>query len=140
MQNWVVIRPRQNPIFLRAKPTSFYFPGAKRFHFLLLPWLICYALLATKVFAQDLDPKDVVISLEQALPIASAKAKAEFADLDDYILYSVHPRVLKGDPNGLHWEFVWKAKAFPHHKALIIRVYMKDGSTIAEREKLAEQH
>jgi len=82
----------------------------------------------------------VVTSLDQALPIASAKAKAEFADLDDYILYSVHPRVLKGDPNGLHWEFVWKAKAFPHHKALIIRVYMKDGSTIAEREKLAEQY
>ena len=82
----------------------------------------------------------MVTSLEQALPIASAKAKAEFADLDDYILYSVHPRVLKADPNGLHWEFVWKAKAFPHHKALIIRVYMKDGSTIAEREKLAEQY
>ena len=82
----------------------------------------------------------MVTSLDQALPIASAKAKAEFADLDDYILYSVHPRVLKGDPNGLHWEFVWKAKAFPHHKALIVRVYMKDGSTIAEREKLAEQY
>ena len=82
----------------------------------------------------------MVTSLEQALPIASAKAKAEFADLDDYILYSVHPRVLKAGPNGLHWEFVWKAKAFPHHKALIIRVYMKDGSTIAEREKLAEQY
>ena len=82
----------------------------------------------------------MVTSLEQALPLAIAKAKAEFADLDDYILYSVHPRVLKGDPNGLHWEFVWKAKAFPHHKALIIRVYMKDGSTIAEREKLAEQY
>ena len=82
----------------------------------------------------------MVTSLEQALTIASAKAKAEFADLDDYILYSVHPRVLKADPNGLHWEFVWKAKAFPHHKALIIRVYMKDGSTIAEREKLAEQY
>ena len=81
----------------------------------------------------------MVTSLDQALPIASAKAKAEFADLDDYILYSVHPRVLKADPNGLHWEFVWKAKAFPHHKALIIRVYMKDGSVIAER-KVAEQH
>ena len=82
----------------------------------------------------------MVTSLEQALTIASAKPKAEFADLDDYILYSVHPRVLKADPNGLHWEFVWKAKAFPHHKGLIVRVYMKDGSTIAEREKLAEQY
>ena len=82
----------------------------------------------------------MVTSLEQALPIAIAKAKAEFADLDDYILYSVHPRVLKADPNGLHWNFVWKAKAFPHRKALVVRVYMKDGSAIAEREKLAEQH
>ena len=81
----------------------------------------------------------MVTSLEQALPIAIAKAKAEFADLDDYILYSVHPRVLKADPNGLHWNFVWKAKAFPHRKALVVRVYMKDGSAIAEREQLAEQ-
>ena len=96
--------------------------------------------LATPVSAQDLDPKDVVISLEQALPIATTKAKAEFPDVDDFILYSVHPRVLKADSNGLHWEFVWKAKAFPHHKALIVRVYMKDGSTIVEREQAAEQH
>jgi len=125
---------------LRAKPTSFYFAGAKRFHFLLLPWLICYALLATTVFAQDLDPKDVITSLEQALPIAIAKAKAEFPDLDDYILYSVHPRVLKADPNGLHWEFVWKARAFPHHKALIVRVHMKDGLAVAEREKVVDPH
>jgi hypothetical protein len=48
--------------------------------------------------------------------------------------------VLKADPNGLHWEFVWKAKAFPHRKALIVRVYMKDGSAIAEREQVADQH
>lgn len=109
-------------------------------HFLSLSWLISCALLATTISAQDLDPKDVVTSLQQALPIAIAKAKTEFADLDDYILYSVHPRVLKADPNGLHWEFVWKAKAFPHHKALIVRVYMKDGSTIAEREPVAEQY
>lgn len=109
-------------------------------HFLSLSWLISCALLATTVSAQDLDPKDVVTSLEQALPIAIVKAKAEFADLDDYILYSVHPRVLKADPNGLHWEFVWKVKAFPHHKALIVRVYLKDGSTIAERERTAEQY
>ena len=80
----------------------------------------------------------MVTSLEQALPIAIAKAKAEFADLDDYILYSVHPRVLKADPNGLHWNFVWKAKAFPHRKTLVVRVYMKDGSAIAEREQVAE--
>lgn len=105
-----------------------------RLHFLSLSWLIVCVLLTTTISAQNLDPKDVVTSLEQALPIAIAKAKAEFADVDDYILYSVHPRVLKADPNGLHWEFVWKAKAFPHHKALIVRVYMKDGLAIAERE------
>ena len=111
-----------------------------RLHCLSLSLLTCYALLATGVSAQDLDPKDVVITLAQALPTAIAKAKAEFPDVDDYILYSVHPRVLKADPHGLHWEFVWKAKAFPHHKALIVRVYMKDGSALAERERVAEQY
>jgi hypothetical protein len=73
--------------------------------------MLC-AVSLTATFAQDLDPKDVGTSLEQALPIAIAKAKAEFTNLDDYILYSVHPRVLKGDSKGLHWEFVWNAKAF----------------------------
>ena len=69
-----------------------------------------------------------------------AKCKSEFPDVDDYILYSVHPRILKADPNGLHWQFVWKAKAFPHHKALIVRVYMKEGLAIAEREQVAGQY
>ena len=110
-----------------------------RLHFLSLSWLIFCALLATTASAQDLDPKDVVTSLEQALPIAITKAKSEFPDVDDYILYSVHPRVFKGDRKGLHWEFIWKAKAFPHHETLIVRVYMKDGSTIAEREQTAGQ-
>ena len=105
--------------------------------FLSLSWLIFCLLSPTAAFAQDLDPKDVVTGLEQALPIAIAKAK--FPDLDDYILYSVHPRVFKGDPKGLHWEFVWKATAFPHRKAVIVRVYMKDGSAIAERELFVEQ-
>jgi hypothetical protein len=109
-----------------------------RVYFLSLWSLIFCALSAMAAFAQDLDPKDVVTSLEQALPMAIAKAKAEFPDLDDYILYSVHPRVFKGDAKGLHWEFVWKAKAFPHRKAVIVRVYMKDGSAIAEREQVAD--
>jgi len=39
----------------------------------------------------------------------------------------------------LHWEFVWKAKAFPHRKAVIVRVYVKDGSAFAEREQVPEQ-
>jgi hypothetical protein len=108
-----------------------------RFLSLFLP-LLC-ALSPTVVSAQDLDPKEVRISLQQALPIAIAKAEAEFPDLDDYILHSVHPRALKGDPKGLHWKFVWKAKAFPHRKAVIVRVYMKDGSAMAEREQAADQ-
>src|SRR5919106_2305118 len=110
-----------------------------RLHFSSLSWLIFCALSPIAASAQDLGPKDVVTSLEQALPIAIAKAESEFSDLDDYILYSVHPRSLKGDVRGLHWEFVWKAKAFPHRKALIVRVYMKDGSAIAEREQASEQ-
>jgi len=110
-----------------------------RVYFLSLSCLIFCALSAAAVFAQDLDPKDVGTSLEQALPIALAKAKAEFPDLDDYILYSLHPRAFKGDAKGLHWEFLWKAKAFPHRKALIVRVYMKEGSAAAEREQAADK-
>ena len=87
----------------------------------LLCYLICSVLSPTTAYPQDLDAKDVRISLQQALPIAIGKDKSEFPDVDDYILYSVHPRILKADPNGLHWEFVWKAKAFPHPKALIDR-------------------
>jgi hypothetical protein len=70
-----------------------------RFLSLSLPFLC--ALSPTVASAQDLDPKEVRISLQQALPIAIAKAEAEFPDLDDYILYSVHPRAFKGDPRGL---------------------------------------
>jgi hypothetical protein len=110
-----------------------------RIYFLSLSWLIFCSLSPMAVSAQDLDPKDVVTSLEQALPIAIAKAKAEFPDLGDYILYSVHPRVFKNDHQGLNWEFVWKAKAFPQRKAVIVRVYMKDGSAVAEREQIADQ-
>jgi hypothetical protein len=110
-----------------------------RLQFLSVSWLILCALSPAAASTQDLDPKDVGTGLEQALPIAISKAKAEFPDVEDYILYSVHPRVFKGDAKGLHWEFVWKAKAFPHRKALIVRVYMKDGSTIAEREQIAGQ-
>ena len=108
-----------------------------RFLSLSLP-LLC-ALSPTVASAQDLDPKEVRISLQQALPIAITKAEAEFPDLDDYILYSVHPRAFKGDARGLQWEFVWKAKTFPHRKAVIVRVYMKDGSPMAEREQVADQ-
>jgi hypothetical protein len=84
--------------------------------------------------AQDLDPKDVHVSLEQALPIALARAKRDFADLDDYILHSAGPRALKGDPKGLCWEFVWQEKAFPHFKLLWVRVYMRYGLAESGRE------
>jgi hypothetical protein len=79
--------------------------------------------------SQDLDPADVRISLDQALPIAITKAKTDFSDLEKYILYSVHPRVLKGDAEGLFWEVLWEEKAFPHYKQLRVRVYMSNGST-----------
>ena len=79
--------------------------------------------------SQDLEPVDVRITLDQALPIAITKAKADFPDLEKYILYSVHPRVLKGDAEGLFWEVLWEEKAFPHYKQLQVRVYMSNGST-----------
>jgi len=79
--------------------------------------------------SQDLDPPDVRVSLDQALPIAIMKAKADFPDLEKYILYSVHPRVLKGDAEGLFWEVLWEEKAFPHYKQLRVRIYMSNGST-----------
>src|ERR1700739_67256 len=79
--------------------------------------------------SQNLDPADVRVSLDQALPIAMTKAKADFPDLEKYILYSVHPRVVKGDAEGLFWEVLWEEKAFPHYKHLGGRVYMSNGST-----------
>ena len=84
--------------------------------------------------AQDLDPKDVHVALEQALPIALAKAKHDFGDFENYILHSVVPRALKGDPNGLCWEFMWQEKAFPHLKQLRVRVYMHNGLAQSSRE------
>ena len=79
--------------------------------------------------SQDLDPADVRISLDQALPIAITKAKADFRDFEKYMLYSVHPRALKGDAEGMFWEVLWEEKALPHYKQLQVRVYMSNGST-----------
>jgi hypothetical protein len=86
-------------------------------------------------FAQDLDPKDVKLTLDKAFPIAIAKASQDFKDLKDYIFYSVNPRVLKGDPKGLHWLFLWQGKKFPHDQAVVVRVYMSDGTCVSERGK-----
>ena len=71
--------------------------------------------------AQDLDPKDVRVALDRALPIAVAKAKHDFPDFENYILHSLGPRAFKGDSNGLCWEFMWQEKAFPHFKQLHVR-------------------
>ncbi len=89
---------------------------------------ITILLLSSQACSQDLDPQDVRITLDQTLAIAITKAKADFPDLEKYILYSVHPRVLKGDAEGLFWEVLWEEKAFPHYKQLRIRVYMNDTS------------
>ena len=93
---------------------------------------------ATLNFSQDLDPADVRVSLEEALPMALKAASKEFPDLHKYILHSVTPRSLKGDRRGLHWQFEWREKAFPHHKLLRVRVYMGDGSLYTERLEKGE--
>jgi hypothetical protein len=88
---------------------------------------------ALPVHAQDLDATDVRVGLDSALRIAQRTAASAFPDLANYLLYSVSPRVLKGDPGGLHWQVQWQERAFPHRRWLIVRVYMKDGHTGTER-------
>ena len=91
--------------------------------------------LVASAHSQDLDPRDVRITLDRALAVAMEKAKTDFPELGSYLLYSVHPRVLKGDKKGLFWEVLWVEKAFPHYKQLRIRVYMSDASTESFRTK-----
>ena len=101
---------------------------------ILRPAVTILLLVTTlRASAQDLDPMDVRVTLDQALPLAIAEARRSFPDLDTYLLYSVAPRVLKGDPKGLFWEFRWQEKAFPHDHALTVRVYLKDSSLISGR-------
>src|SRR5262249_26149626 len=102
---------------------------------LLLGVLVLSSVLAC---GQDLNPADVRISLDESLPIALKAASKEFSDLHEYVLYSVTPRVLKGDRRGLHWQVEWREKGFPHHKLLRVRVYMVDGSVFAERLEKGE--
>jgi hypothetical protein len=85
------------------------------------------------VHAQNLDPADVQVTLDSALQLAQSAGARAFPDLSAYLLYSVAPRVLKGDPGGLHWQVQWQERAFPHRRWLIVRVHMKDGHTTAER-------
>jgi hypothetical protein len=82
---------------------------------------------------QDLETADVRVTLDSALGMARKAAASAFPDLSDYLLYSVTPRVLKGDPRGLHWQVRWQEREFPHHRWLVIRVYMSDGYTAAGR-------
>jgi hypothetical protein len=82
---------------------------------------------------QDLDTAHVQVTLDSALHLAQRAAASAFPDLSNYVLYSVTPRVLKGDPRGLHWQVRWQEQAFPHHRWLVVRVDMKDGHTMTER-------
>ena len=98
-------------------------------------WAVGYFLtltIAAPLEAQDLDPADVRVGLDSALGLATKAAVAAFPDLPDYLLYSVTPRVLKADPGGLHWQVQWQERAFPHHRWLVVRVYM-DGHVGSER-------
>ena len=50
-----------------------------------------------------------------------------------HLLYSVTPRVFKGDSLGLHWQVLWQERTQPHRPRLAVRVYLRDGYTMAER-------
>jgi hypothetical protein len=88
---------------------------------------------AAPLHSQDLSPSDVRVSLDSALHLAQKAAASAFPELSDYLLHSVRPRALKGDPGGLHWQVLWQDREFPHRRRLVIRVYMQDGRTVAER-------
>ena len=97
---------------------------------------LCFTLMVGGVVplgAQDLDPAKVRVTLDSALVIAHAAAASAFPDLSSYLLYSIAPRVLKGDPGGFHWEARWQQRAFPHRRWLVVRVYMSDGHALTER-------
>ena len=88
---------------------------------------------AVSLHGQDLDTVDVRVTLDSALQLAQNAAAAAFPDLSTYLLYSVTPRVLKGDGGGLHWQVLWQERAFPQRRWLVVRVYMSDGHATTER-------
>ena len=96
-------------------------------------WLVIFLLPAPALSAQDLDPSAVRIPLDSALRLAQAVAADSFPELPSYLLYSISPRVLLGDPGGLHWQVRWQARAFPHRDWLAVRVYAADGHIATER-------
>ena len=85
------------------------------------------------LYGQDLDTADVRVPLDSALRLARGAAATTFPELSNYLLYSVTPRVLKGDPGGLHWQVQWQERAFPHRRWLVVRVYRKTGHVTSER-------
>jgi hypothetical protein len=88
---------------------------------------------APPLFGQDLDAADVRVTLDSALRIAHKAAASAFPELSKYLLYSITPRVFKGDSSGLHWQVQWQERAFPYRRWLVVRVYMSDGHTTTER-------
>jgi hypothetical protein len=63
---------------------------------------VCLLMLgkALPLHGQDLDAADVHVTLDSAVRLARQAAAAAFPDLSSYLLYSVTPRVLKGDAAG----------------------------------------
>ena len=103
--------------------------------------ILCFMLMvgaALPLHGQDLDAAEVRVTLDSALRIAHTAAVTAFPQLSNYLLYSITPRVLKGDPGGLHWQVRWQTRDFPHRQWLVVRVYMKDGHTRAERRDEAQ--
>jgi hypothetical protein len=96
-------------------------------------WLTLMLWGSPPLFGQDLDTADVRVTLDSALSIAHKAAASAFPELSRYLLYSVTPRVFKGDSSGLHWQVTWQERAFPHRRWLVVRVYMNDGHTTTER-------
>lgn len=102
-------------------------------------WFTLVLCGALPLRGQNLDTADVRVPLDSALPLAKNAARQAFPDLRDYLLYSIKPRVFKGDPSGLHWQVDWQERSFPHWRWLVVRVYMKDGHTTTERLDESQQ-
>ena len=101
----------------------------------LFPLLLSAAVVSAEFPGTYITEKPAV-TLEKALPIALKAVQSEVVDLDNYILHSVTPRVLKADAKGIHWQFMWQELEYKTHiRGITVRVYMKDGSVSVERFK-----
>jgi hypothetical protein len=101
--------------------------------FVVVPFLLSATVLSAEYVGTYITEKPS-ISLERALPVAIKAARTETADFDKFILHSVIPRVLKADPKGMHWQFMWQESEFKTHmRGISVRVYMKDGSVTVEQ-------